>query len=461
MKKIVQCQNCHRELNQDQRSLTCPMCSVNSVEFHLEKDGSPQKLISEDEQGIWRYKDFLPEFKKHITLGEGNTPIRMALHLFSKEIQLLFKLEGSNPTGSFQDRVSPLLVSDALTKKMSEIVCASDGNLGASLSAYCASAELKSICVVPKTISPEKKTQMVAHGAEVIEYGATIDESLILAQKMTDENTYQATPEFNILYTEGSKTISYEIIEQLLLKPNLQIKFPWLDYIVIPMGSGRLLYSIWKGFKQAQDFGFLEGKSLPKIIGVQVKDQALADAILARKSAFESKAQTSVKESKGTIVSITDKELLEASKKLGKSEGIFAEFSSATVIAAIEKLLKTNYFEKNATVLALITASGLKTSGAFQKTTSRDKKVESFRNLGTKIEILQLIASGEANFGYGIWKALGQSLSLQAIYQHLKELQTGEHIKEITSPDRQKRYQLTTKGSKLLQKMKELEELLP
>jgi len=481
LKTIIRCQNCKAELHSSQRSLTCPQCSANNAEFYTFKVNNEKFSINSKENGIWRYKEALPEFTSKISLGEGNTSLRKAQNLFHDELELLLKIEGENPTGSFMDRVSPLMISDALDRNMKAVVCASDGNLGASISAYCASAGLKSICVIPKSTSPEKKIQMDAYGAETIVFGETIDDSLELAKKMADEKTYQATPEFNILTIEGAKTISFEIISQLIQENK---ELPWIDYIIVPLGSGRLLYSLWKGFKQSKEIGYLD-KPLPKIIGVQLRgydsitnaiklgedkpkksvkeihDKSLADAILARNSIFSVKAIESIRESNGTSISISEMEMIAAGKKLGQAEGVFAELSSATVIAAIEKLVNEDYFEKGAVVLALITASGLKTSQAYEKSSGRKKKVESFRNMGTKVEILRIIDSSESDFGYGIWKSLGQSLSLQAVYQHLKELLSSRHIVEIETNDRQKKYTTTEKGKRLIQKMKELEELLP
>ena len=481
MKTIIRCQNCKAELHPSQRSLTCPQCSSNDAEYTTIKSEKESFKFHNEEQGIWQFRDALPEFSNKITLGECNTSLRKARNLFKKEIQLLLKIEGENPTGSFLDRVSPLMISDALSRNMQAVVCASDGNLGASLSAYCATVGIKSLCVVPKSTSPEKRIQMDAYGAEIIDYGETIDDSLELAQKMADEKTYQATPEYNILVIEGAKTIAFEIAHQIISSNG---ELPIMDYIVVPLGSGRLLYSLWKGFKQIKEL-LDPAFKLPKIIGVQLKgfdsitnaiktgelkpkvkskdttDSYLADAILARNSIFSSKAIRSINDSNGTSISITEKEMLSAAKKLGQVEGVFAELSSATVISAIEKLIQENYFAKGSVVLALITASGLKSSQAYNKIAGRRKKVESFRSMGTKIEILRIIHSKEADFGYGIWKSLGQSISLQAVYQHLKELQTSKHISEAPSNDRQKRYKITEKGIQLIKKMIELEKLLP
>ncbi|NHJ32440.1 MAG: pyridoxal-phosphate dependent enzyme [Asgard group archaeon] len=480
VKETIICKNCQAELQSQQRSLTCPQCSATSVEYAFGFSEANLK-VKQNEKGIWRYRSFLPQFEKTISLGEGQTPLRKALHLYQGKVNLYLKLEGSNPTGSYLDRVSPLMVSDAINRNMQSLVCASDGNLGASLSAYCAAAQIKCYCVVPKSISPEKRTQMLAYGAEVIDFGETIDDSLDLAVKMIEKGRYQATPEFNILTIEGAKTVSLEIIEQQNRFGSLQN----LEYIIIPMGSGGLLYSIWKGLKQAKEFKLITADvKLPKIIGVQVEGfdsitksfdagnsiqeitkkniskNKVADAIMVRNPIFGEKALQSIKESNGMAISVSEKEIITASKQLGKKEGIFAELSSATVIAAVDKLLKEKILPQNSSVLAIITASGMKTSRAFQKSTTNDKKVESFRSMGTKIEILKIIDTKDSNFGYGIWKSLGQTISLQAVYQHLKELQNREMISEFDSKDRQKRYSVTTKGKQLIKKMNELEELL-
>lgn len=477
--KIV-CKNCQAELSPLQRSHTCPQCSAALVEYEFDLSET-DLTVKTSEKGVWRYRSFLPQFEKIISLGEGQTPLRKALHLFQDKVNLFLKVEGSNPTGSYLDRVSPLMVSDAMNRNMQSLVCASDGNLGASLSAYCAAAQIKCLCVVPKSVSPEKRTQMLAYGAEVIDYGETIDDSLDLAVKMIEKGRYQATPEFNILIIEGAKTISFEIIEQQNTFGSLQN----LEYIIIPMGSGGLLYSIWKGLKQAKEFKLIPSDvKLPKIIGVQVEGfdsitksfdagnsiqkittkniskNKVADAIMVRDPIFGEKALQSIKESNGIAISVSEKEIIAASKQLGKKEGIFAELSSATVIAAVDNLLKEKILPQNATMLAIITASGMKTSRAFQKSTTQDKKVDSLRSMGTKIEVLKIISSKESNFGYGIWKSLGQMISLQAVYQHLKELQKRELIIEIETKNRQKRYSVTTKGKQLIKKMNELEELL-
>ena len=478
----ISCQNCQAKLPPSQRSLICPYCSASAVEYQFVLKENRPCTVHKNQRGIWRYEDFLPVFRKRITLGEGNTPIRKARQLFKEKVQLSFKIEGANPTGSFLDRVSPLMVSAALSQGMKTLVCASDGNLGASLSAYSAAAQLKCYCVIPKNTSPEKKTQMQAFGAEIISFGETIDDSLSLAKKMIEKGRYQATPEYNILTIEGTKTIAFEIIEELGRENTTSFDFP--EYLIIPMGSGGLLYSIWRGFKQAQEAKlFPKEKRFPKIIGVQVEGydvivkslatgkmsisttgkkgrrKTIADAISVRKPTYGEKAMESIRESKGTATTVSEEEIITASKMLAQKEGLFVELSSAAVVAAATQLVEERFFTREDVVLAVITSSGLKTSHAFQRKTSPTGKIRTFRSMGTKLEILTLITQKEADFGYAIWKELGESISLQAVYQHLKELVTKGFIKEDETTERQKKYSLTEKGRKLLQKMNELEEL--
>jgi len=478
------CQNCQAKLQQTQRSLFCPFCSASAVEYCYRVLEDRQVKILENEKGIWRFQEFLPVFEKRISLGEGNTPIRKARQILKNKIVLYFKVEGANPTGSFLDRVSPLMVSDALSQGMKALVCASDGNLGASLSAYSAAAQLKCYCVVPKNTSPEKRTQIQAFGAEIINFGETIDDSLSLAKKLIEKGRYQATPEYNILTIEGTKTIAFEIIEQFTTKKSHPHE-PFPDFIVIPMGSGGLLYSIWRGLKQAQKAALLPNKAkLPRIIGVQVEGfdsivkafhtgktsvdrstkktkKTVADALSVRQPTYGEKAMQSILESKGIAITATEEEIINASKSLAEKEGLFVELSSAIVVAAVKKLAKEQFFKKSDVVLTILTASGLKTSRAFQRKTAPAKRIRAFRSMGTKLEILTILdQQNDINFGYSIWKELGQNISLQAVYQHLKELVQKEFIKEEEMTDRQKKYRLTEKGRLLIQKMKELEELL-
>ncbi|MHA1734307.1 MAG: pyridoxal-phosphate dependent enzyme [Promethearchaeota archaeon] len=481
----VVCRRCQSELSTSQRSMFCPQCSSVGVQLYYDaqvNQGAGFRLCP-DETGMWKYRNLLPDFEERISLGEGDTPLWNARHTFRDEMDLAFKIEGENPTGSYFDRASSLMVSDALVRGAETLVCASDGNLGASLSAYCAAAQISCVCVVPRSTPPVKVAQMEAHGAEVLRRGGTIDESLRVARKLLEPGWYQATPQLNVLTIEGTKTIALEIVEHYASAG----RFP--DSVIVPVGSGTLLYALWTGFQQAAQFGMLPEGDLPRLVGVQVegydpitkalrgvegsagregkerkkrgKSQFLADAIVVDKPLLGELAIETIRSSGGTAVSVSERALEEAHRKLGTREGIFAETSSATVVAALEDLSSAGYFHEGEVVVAVITASGFKTSTSIQSTAgSVPRSREVIRLLGTKLEILELICAGEFTFGYSIWEALDKKITLQAVYQHLKELKVKGHIEETGSSTRQKKYRITERGALVLSKMKELEALL-
>lgn len=477
MRHIIKCTNCDATLGASQRSFVCPVCSARGVGY-LHESPNPVNPVAPGGRGIWRFASLLPEFAERVSLDEGNTPTQRAARLFEDEISLWLKIEGKNPTGSFLDRVSALMVSDAVSRGMRALVCASDGNLGASISAYAAASQIDTTCIVPRTTSPEKKAQIHAYGAKLVEHGRNVDEATRHAQNMAGRDVYQATPQFNILSLEGEKTIALELAENTHVTP---------EYLVVPVGSGGLLYSLWRGFQQARDFGLWPTTRLPKLIGVQLEEydpitqafetgseeptqfgasgpptqqKRVADAILVNSPIFGREAIGAIRASGGSALSVSETEILRASKLLSTSEGVFAELSSATVIAAIDRLVGEGFFPPGAVVVAVITGTGLKTVQFIQETPPPNATLESFRTMGTKLDILHLIEAQTANSGTGIWKALGQALSRQAVYQHLKYLKQKEFIAEQESHDRHKRYRVTPKGTALLQKMRELETLL-
>ncbi|GAB4314505.1 MAG: threonine synthase [Promethearchaeota archaeon] len=405
-------------------------------------------------------------------MGEGQTPLRPALHLHVDDFELFFKVEGENPTGSYFDRVSTLMVSDAVAWGASSVVCASDGNHGASVSAYCALAELPCRCLVPKGTPPGKVTQILAHGAELEEIGDSVDESVAAARRMTGPGAYQASPHLNLLSVEGAKTIAFEVAEE--------VDQP--DFVVVPLGSGLLLRSLWVGFQQAIKAGWCSWPKIPKLVGVQAKDydpftkafergedhplapqragqvHPLADALRFQNPLQGEAVIRAIRESNGTSVSVEDAEIRNASKLLGTKEGIYAEWSSAVVLAGINRLWDAGVVEPGARVLAVVTASGFKTSG-FPMRQSRPG-VDVFRGFGTKFRLLRLVSEGRATFGKAMWQAMGRRPSLQAVYQHLKDLKAAGLIEEETSSDRQKRYSLTTKGQELVRRLVEIESFL-
>jgi len=186
--------------------IRCPKC--NSI-IHY-KHGF-KWIINGKYPGIWKFREQLPRFKIMNSLNEGFTPLIKSSRL-SKELgihNLYFKDEGRNPTGSFRDRVAALLTSHAYSLGFKKLICATDGNTGASVAAYSSRLSLRVKAIVPRGSDWGKVILMRSFGAEVIEHGESLDDVYSLADKISlEENLYNATSESNALSIEALKTIS-------------------------------------------------------------------------------------------------------------------------------------------------------------------------------------------------------------------------------------------------------------
>ena len=211
---------------------------------------------------FWRYKQLLPPVGNMVSLGEGGTPLHKADRL-AKTLgltNLYLKDETRNPTNSYRDRAAALLTSNAIDMQAQTLVCATNGNMGASLAAYAAKAELICHVLVPKVVDVGKLAQMIAYDAVIEESGDTVDDSIRKAASLAQETGwYQATAELNPLAVEAQKTISYEIYEQ----------FEVPDWVIVSMGSGGTIYSLWKGFRELKELGLTN--TLPRMVGVQTE----------------------------------------------------------------------------------------------------------------------------------------------------------------------------------------------
>jgi threonine synthase len=419
---------------------------------------------------FWRYKPVLPSVKKQVSLGEGGTPLqeaqRLAEALGLKNLAL--KDETRNPTNSFKDRSASLIVSDASSKGFSSIVCATNGNHGASVAAYSAKADISCHLIVPKAMDIGKLAQMMVYNAEIVESGETIEEAIGRVKTLEREmGWYQATTELNPLSVEGLKTISYEIVEQ-------KGDPGWL---LVAMGSGVTISSIWKGFKELQMMGRID--QLPRLIGIQAKGcspivsafdaganilkpikrgETEALAIRVSQPIFGELALRAIRESNGFATSVSDEDMLVAGREIARFEGIFAEPASAATVASLSTLIKSGKIDKADRVTCLITSSGLKTDDILQSLTKRRKSAGLGSMLTTKEKILRHISGGET-YGYEIWKAIGKRMTIGAVYQHIADL---EERGLISSKNKGKRryHEITERGKRILSALDELQALL-
>lgn len=419
---------------------------------------------------FWRYRPYLPEVKHVVTMGEGGTPLQQAKRLGGaaglKAVYL--KDETRNPTGSFRDRCSALMVSNAVDHGYESVVCASNGNLGASLAAYCARSGLLCHIVVPEMVDMGKLAQMLIYDAVIEEHGETVDRSIERAEALAKETGwYQATAELNPLTVEAQKTIAYETAEQLGAP----------DWFITPMGSGGTLYSIWKGFKEAQTLGFID--KTPKMVGVQAEGCApIVEAHLKKKNKLleVSKSAThalgilvekplnakwaveAISASGGTAVSVADSEIIEGEQEIARLEGVFAEPASSATVAALKKLVSRGTIDKQDKVVCLITGSGLKATDVLQALTKKRKTAVVGLELSTKEKILRILSEKET-YGYDLWKKLGKTMTRAAVYQHLNDL-SERGLVAIHKKEGRKYFRITGRGKRVLRAISELKVLL-
>lgn len=413
---------------------------------------------------LWDCSPVLPEIEKDfiITLGEGGTPCRPSKRLGEMWgiDTLYFKDETQNPTNSFKDRPAALLVSHARSLTYDKVVCASNGNQGASIAAYASLERIKCVNIIPEKIDVGKKAQMIAYNSKIHTEKEFYDEALNEVKKSKYNEYYQCTPEYNPLTIEGQKTISYEIFNQI--GP--------IDGIIVPMGSGGLLVSIWKGYKELKEAELIS--QLPKLIGVQStqlspivntfhhKSEPMegqeedydshALGILVKNPFYGDLAVKAIKETNGTAIAIQENFMLSSAEKLANNEGIFAEPSSALTVAALNTLLQQNIIQRQDRMVCLITGSGLKTPYMLEALSTRAKTAGMGGILSTKLEILSQInaTKDEGTYGSKIKEIMG-TISLPAIYQHLKELESKNLISR-RKKGKKIFYTITEKGKKVL-----------
>lgn len=317
---------------------------------------------------INQYRDFLPVTGKTpvITLNEGNTPLIKACHIhkiINKEVDLHFKLEGNNPTGSFKDRGMTLAISKAAEENARAVICASTGNTSASASAYSARANIYCIVLIPEgKIATGKLAQAMIHGSMVLQIDGNFDDALKMVKDIVQKHPIVLVNSLNPFRIEGQKTAAFEVCDQLGQAP---------VYHALPVGNAGNITAYWKGYREYHAAGKIS--SLPKMLGFQAAGAApivlghpvtnpetVATAIRIGNPASWKGAVAARDESGGRIEAVTDDEILEAYKLIASGEGIFCEPASAASLAGVIKLSKQNYFKKGDTIVCTLTGHGLK-----------------------------------------------------------------------------------------------------
>jgi threonine synthase len=330
---------------------------------------------------IANYASFLPinDNTPRLTLHEGNTPLIFAPKLSEQlDVELYFKYEGLNPTGSFKDRGMVMAVAKAMEEGASTIICASTGNTSAAAAAYAARADLRCIVLIPNNnIALGKLAQAMAYGAEVIAIEGNFDVALKIVREIADQSPIALVNSVNPYRLEGQKTAAFEICETLGKAP---------DILAIPVGNAGNISAYWKGFVEfklagktnttPQMFGFQAEGAAALVKGAPIENpETIATAIRIGNPASAHLAMNAVKESTGLVEMVTDEEILHAYQQLAKMEGIFAEPASAASLAGIMKLSRLGKLEKNKQVVCVLTGNGLKDPNIALKAVGHDPLV--------------------------------------------------------------------------------------
>jgi threonine synthase len=333
--------------------------------------------------GMWRFFPLLPLEKTSsiVSLGEGGTPRLPAARLGAALglSKLTVKDETRNPTGSFKDRMLAVGISRAKELGKTTVAVQSSGNVAAAASAYAAKAGLKAKVFVPRSVPEEKLAQILMYGAELFRIDesspAAVFDLMDEAARRFDWHVVATTALYNPFTLEGAKTIAYE----------LRSDVP--DWLVVPVGGGGNLGSLWRGFREMKALGAID--RMPRLVGVQAEGCApFVEAIhsgLSWKEASSRRwpeirtvcgaiaddvvfdahiAVPALVESGGVAVSVSDEETLEAEKVLASTEGLFVEPSSATSVAALKKLVEDGTLSPDSRVCCLATGTGFKDMGA-------------------------------------------------------------------------------------------------
>ncbi|MER3409659.1 MAG: threonine synthase [Thermoleophilia bacterium] len=281
-----------------------------------------------------RYRDRLPLSQR--------TPLLVRAERLSQRLgmELWLKWEGANPTGSFKDRGMAVAVAKAVEEGARAVVCASTGNTAASAAAYAAHAGLAAAVLQPAgAVALGKLAQARAHGAHVLEVQGTFEEALAAARELARRGTHALVNSLNPYRLQGQKTAAFEILESLDGPP---------DVLALPYGGG--------GNTCAYGMGFEEAGARPRLLAAQAADRrsTLASAIRIVEPVHRREVEELVRRSGGSVVTVSDEEILVAWRELAELEGIFCEPASAASLAALRQE------RPQGRVVCVLTGHGLK-----------------------------------------------------------------------------------------------------
>jgi len=339
--------------------------------------GIDKQILRNRPATMWRYREFLPviDEKNIVTLGEGFTPIIPIGNLkkFTGNIEVFWKDESGNPTGSFKARGISAAVSKAKELGIAAVATPTAGNAGGALAAYAARAGIKATVYMPKQTPQIFKDECRLYGADLVEIDGNISDCGKLVNEHALLNDWFQVSTLKEPYRlEGKKTMGYEIAEQF----NWQLP----DVIFYPTGGGTGLIGIWKAFDEMEQLGWI-GSSRPRMVAVQSESCdgivkafnaghmisdftdggfTVANGLRVPKPYADKLILKVLRESNGAAITISDGEMIIAMKEIARNEGMLIAPEGAALWQAFKKLKSTDWIKPEEKVLLINTGSGYK-----------------------------------------------------------------------------------------------------
>src|ERR671911_2854563 len=376
------CRECKKEYKPQFRYICEDCFGPLDVKYIYPTNIKRELFESRTEKTYWRYFELLPLKDKNniVSINSGFTPLQKSTNL-STDLRLkslYIKNDSVNPTFSFKDRPAGVAVSRAKEINLKAVGCASTGNLASATAAHAAVARLPCYIFAPADLEPVKISQALAYGAEFVAVDGTYDDANRVASVIGDSKGIGVVNiNMRPYYVEGSKTLAFEVAEQL----GWQVP----DTLIIPVGSGAMLNAICKGFEELENLGLVDNVSKMKIIAAQPHGCApIVDAFKNKSNEVRpiEKPETIAKslaigdpgdglyvlkrlaQYNGIAEEVTDEEIVDGILSLAKTEGIFTEPAGGVSVAALKKLVQDGRIDKDENIVCYVTGNGLKATEA-------------------------------------------------------------------------------------------------
>ncbi len=394
-KRSLECRECGRRYGTEFRYV----CEECFGPLDVRYDDLPRLepgTFEAREQTYWRYRELLPieDAANIISIGAGMTPLIRAEALAERLglRNVYIKNDSVNPTFSFKDRPAGVAVSKAREFGMARVGCASTGNLASATAAHAAKGSLSCHIFAPSDIEMAKIAQALSYGADYISVDGTYDDANRIAAQAGDQlGIGVVNINMRSYYVEGSKTLAYEVAEQL----DWQVP----DQVVVPVGSGAMLNAICKGFEELEEASLVPKGDAPRMrvnaaqptgcapvveafaAGSDVVEPVQAPDTIAKSLAIGDPGDGRyvlgrLRQYGGTAVQTPDAEIVDAIMMLAKTEGIFTEPAGGVAVAALKRMAEQRMVDAGDTVVCYVTGNGLKATEAVMDSLAKPEVVK-------------------------------------------------------------------------------------